>query len=119
MFITEYMETLKHRPDHHKRRFAVAASGVITASIFLAWLSVILPSNSSRIVANTTQVQKVESSTTVSPLENLRRGTAQAYEAMRSAFVKTSEVNLQENYTKMRTQVETGQIKLTPTNSTN
>ena len=33
----DYLATLHQRPDHHKRRFALLTSGVITLTIFGVW----------------------------------------------------------------------------------
>lgn len=41
--IVEHIENMKERPEHVKRRFALFASGTVTALIFIVWLSVLLP----------------------------------------------------------------------------
>ena len=117
----QYIEQLRKKSYHHKRRVALGASGAITALIFMAWLSVILPSNTAQIVArsgNAEQSSVDEQGNT--PIEALKNSTAQAYSAVRDMFVKSaSSINLQEDYTKMRSQVETGQIKIVPVDSRN
>jgi hypothetical protein len=114
----QYIEQLRNKPDHHKRRVALLASGAITGLIFFAWLSVILPSNTSQIVADSSQSQGVSEADNNTPIETLKRSTAQVFDAIKVLFQKTatsaSNVNLEDNYTKMKTQVETGQIKLVP-----
>ena len=113
-----YVESLRRKPDHHKQRVAIIGSGIVTAMIFIGWVSVIFPSNTSQIVSDTPANQSsfvdAEGNT---PMEGLRRSTAQVYDSIKALFTNTSkQINLQEGYSKMKSQVENGDIKITPDN---
>lgn len=113
----QYIEQLRKKPYHHKRRVALTASTVITSAIFLGWISVVLPSNTNQIVATSKEVKVTESTGELAntPIETLKRSTAQVYDSVKSLIeTSASSVNLQEDYSNMKAQVETGQIKLAP-----
>lgn len=114
----QYIEQLRKKPAHHKRRVALGASGVITTSIFLAWLSVVLPSNVTQIASESQSAQAIQSSQDVTPIETLKKSSAQVYEAAKSLLnVSVPNIDLKSDYDKMKTQVQTGQIKVTPTDN--
>lgn len=116
----QYIEQLRKKPYHHKRRVALTASTLITGAIFVGWLSVIFPSNTNQIIATSEEVKATVSKDNLAntPVETLKRSTAQVFDSIK-ALVETSasNVNLQENYSSMKEQVETGQIKLAPTST--
>lgn len=116
----QYIEQLRKKSPYHKRRVALGASGVITASIFVAWLSVVLPSNVSQIVSESQSAQAASANVPdeVTPLDTLKKSSAQVYEAAKSLLnVSVPDVDLKSDYDKMKTQVQTGQIKVTPTDN--
>ena len=104
----QYIQNLRHKSDHHKRRFALAASGAITAMIFMAWVSVLLPQTTNQRVAEATPRERDGET----PFESLRSGVAQAYAGIQALFTETAEnVDLEEEYNKMKSQVESGEMK--------
>ncbi len=116
----QYVESLRRKPDHHKQRVAVLGAGAVTGLIFLGWLSVILPSNTSQIVATSNEAVETSSTDNNTPIESLKRSTAQVYDSIKSLFANTaSQVNLQEGYSKMKSQVQNGDIKIIPDSTPN
>jgi|ERR1035437_1298315 Trk-type K+ transport system membrane component len=113
----KYIENLRKGPDHHKRRFTLVATSAITGAIFLAWLSVLFPQNVSTVVADSQQSQVSDQ---VTPIGTLEASVGQAFGAIKSLFDNTTktvtDVNLQDQYSKMKDQVQSGQIQLTPQN---
>ncbi len=112
-----YIEQLRRSPESRKRRFTLVATSVITGGIFLVWISVLFPQNISTVIAENNQAQVPEE---VTPVQTLQNSVAQVYTAIQSLFgntVKTvSDVNLQDQYSKIKDQVQNGQIQLTPQN---
>lgn len=51
MGIVKHVENLRQRPEHERRRIALAYSGGMTAVIFLVWLTVLFPAGYERRVA--------------------------------------------------------------------
>jgi hypothetical protein len=103
----QYIHSLRHKSDHHKRRFALAASGAITAMIFMAWVSVLLPQTANQRVVQVTVTPRQEET----PFESLRNSVAQAYIGIQDLFAETTEnVDLEEEYNKMKSQVESGSM---------
>lgn len=108
-----YIERLRNKPDHHKRRIAMGLATFFTSLIFVVWLSVLLPQGSQTNVATNTG-KKANADT---PFSTLKSGVAQVYQAVKTSFSDTQKsINLEEEYNRMKNQVQTGQIKLTPEN---
>jgi cytoskeletal protein RodZ len=106
----QYISELRKKPDHHKRRFALLASGAITGMIFIAWLSVLLPQNANQIIA-----EERSSSSNVTPISSLKSSVAQVVTAARELFTETtSTLDFESEYNKMKAQVESGEIKFVP-----
>lgn len=49
MGIQNHIEDLRQRPDHEKRRYALAYSTALTALVFVVWLSVLFPQGGPKI----------------------------------------------------------------------
>jgi len=109
------VQRLKEKPEHHRRRVTFAVSGAITALIFIVWVTVIFPSGlaSGGVQARETPLRDAES-----PLETLRSGVASVFKATESLFSDLEKqgqnFNLEAEYEKIREQVESGEIKITP-----
>jgi hypothetical protein len=110
----KYIESLKDRPDHHKRRIAFTASATITAIIFILWVTVIFPSNTRTLALQSEKQAPVGES----PINTLQKGVAQAYEGIKSIWSSGNDsiqsANLEEQYKRIKGQVENGDIKLAP-----
>ncbi|KKT14376.1 MAG: hypothetical protein UW76_C0010G0005 [Parcubacteria group bacterium GW2011_GWF2_44_8b] len=72
-----YLAELYKKPDHHKRQFALLASGTITLFIFGVW-SIATFGINTKIIA--------EAENEVSPLQSLRMSMAASLEALRDNF---------------------------------
>ncbi len=109
----QYISGLRKKPDHHKRRFALLASGAVTGMIFIAWLSVLLPQNANQIIA-----EDRRASDGVTPISSLKKSVAQVVTATRELFTETtSTLDFESEYNKMKAQVESGEIKFVPDDS--
>ncbi|PJA33649.1 MAG: hypothetical protein CO184_01370 [Candidatus Zambryskibacteria bacterium CG_4_9_14_3_um_filter_40_16] len=106
------LENLRNKPEAHRKKVAFVSSLFVTAVIFSIWVSVLLPRSQSRIIAQRQESVKVAKEN--SPIDTVRRGAAQAYQSVRGIFSGSQTVNLEDQYQKIKNQVETGQIKLTP-----
>ena len=107
-----YLDRLRNRPDHHKERIAFGLATFFTALVFVVWLSVLFPNGSNDIVAKEKPVEKGET-----PFTALKNGVAQVYEASKDLFGTSSggkTQSLEEQYNKIKGQVESGQIKVVP-----
>lgn len=111
-----YLNHIKSRPEHHRRRYALGISALITAAIAIVWLSIIVPHGTSQIVTQKEATTKPQGDT---PIVTLQRGVAQAFEAMQGIFKGATDksLNLQDEYNKMKNQVQSGEIKMVPQNS--
>ena len=104
---------LHERPEHHRRRVTFALSAGLTALIFVVWASVILPSGIRSTVAKSEARKEAES-----PLGTLKTSVASVYEATKGLFSDVNDqgkaLNFEEQYQNIKTQVESGEIKLVP-----
>lgn len=73
----KYLAELHKKPDHHKRQFALLASGTITLFIFGIW-SIATFGINTKIIA--------EAENEVSPFQSLRMNVAASLEALRGNF---------------------------------
>jgi len=91
-----FIANLHKRPDHHKRRFALLVSSIVTLFIFSAWSLVNF--------GTTGEVTKQEKE--VSPFESLRAAVGSSLEGMGKIFgeFKTGlqSVDLESEYKEMR-----------------
>lgn len=115
----QYIESLRRKPDHHKQKVAMLGAGAITGLIFIGWLSVILPSNTSQIVASSKE-SRVTTEDSNTPIDSIKKNTAQVFTSIKELLSESkNQVNLEQSYTKMKTQVEEGDIKIVPEGSSN
>ncbi len=105
----KYIEELRSKPDHHKRRIALGISTIVTGLIFVGWLSVLLPQGANNTLAQNQNEPKGET-----PLTTLKNSVAQVFEAMRGIGDDANSLNLEEEYNRMKEQVESGEIELVP-----
>lgn len=116
----EYINHLKTKPEHHRRRIALAASTAITAIVFVLWASVMVPQNT-QIVAQANDTKAVSKGE--SPIATLKTSAAQAFEGMRQVWntntSSVTKVNLDDEYSNIKSQVENGDIKMTPDKTQN
>ena len=76
----KYLATLHRRPDHHKKRFALLASGGFTLIIFATW-SLVTFGNDNPPEETVTRAHEE-----VGPLESLRANSAQTLEAIKESI---------------------------------
>jgi len=111
----EYINYLKTKPEHHRRRIALGASTAITAFVFVLWASVTVP-QTTQVVAQANETKTASKGE--SPIATLKTSAAQAFEGMRQVWnTNTSsvrQVNLDKEYSNIKSQVESGEIKMTP-----
>jgi hypothetical protein len=81
----KYLATLHQRPDHHKRRFALLTSGVVTLSIFIIWSLVRFGSMTSSNVADS-QPNTAAVATSITPLQAIGSSIATAWASITSEF---------------------------------
>lgn len=101
------LERMRSRPDHHKRGIALGVSAFLTAVIFSVWLSVNFRTNTSQII--------VEKPKEDSPITNLKKSLASVYYAIKG-LGKENNINFQDEYDRIKNQVETGQLRVVPKN---
>ncbi len=75
----KYLTKLYKKPDHHKKRFALLTSGVVTLFIFGVWS---LATFGVGDISEATIAEKNE----VSPFESLRTNLAASLEGIRDSF---------------------------------
>jgi predicted PurR-regulated permease PerM len=111
----EYINHLKTKPEHHRRRIALGASTAITALVFVLWASVTVP-QTTQVVAQASETKTTQKGE--SPIATLKTSAAQAYEGMRQVWnsntSSVTQVNLEKEYSNIKSQVENGDIKITP-----
>ena len=78
----KYLSTLHTRPDHHKRRFALLTSSIITLFIFSIWSFVNFGEMREEIIAENVKGSEI------SPFDSLRMSLASSFEAMRESFLE-------------------------------
>ena len=75
----KYLSTLHTRPEHHKRRFALLTSSIVTLFIFTIW-SFVNFGTTGEVVAENSQENEV------SPFESLRSNIASSFAAIGESF---------------------------------
>lgn len=78
-----YLATLHKRPDHHKRRFALLASGSITVLIFVAWALVTF-GNGGTLAENNNDPERANPE--IGPIDSLRAGASESLDALGNSF---------------------------------
>lgn len=109
--MNNFIERLKERPEHHRRRYTFALSAFFSAFIFIIWVSVILPSDVKHVAMEKTTTPKAET-----PAAVLKSSVASVYDAAKSLFSNTEKkkIDLETEYEKIKSQVESGQVKIIP-----
>ncbi|MDO8424142.1 MAG: hypothetical protein Q7S54_00845 [bacterium] len=100
-----YLATLHQRPHHHKRRFALLASGAFTMLVFGIWAMVNFGAGTGTLAE--TDNGRLENE--ASPFGSLRRGLGASIEALRGSVseLKTGleVVNFESGYEEMKENV--------------
>ena len=95
----KYLAQLHKKPDHHKRQFALLASGTITLLIFGIWSLVTFGEGRKVVVVS-------ESGNEVSPFHSLGTSVAATLEALKGSFVELKTgletINLEAQYKDMK-----------------
>jgi hypothetical protein len=109
--MNNFIERLKERPEHHRRRYTFALSAFFSAFIFIIWASVILPSDVKHVAIEKTSKPEAET-----PVSVLKSSVASVYDAAKSLFsdTETKKIDFETEYEKMKSQVESGQVKIIP-----
>jgi hypothetical protein len=86
-----FIENLRNKSDKEKKTIVLGASTLITAFIFLVWLSVMIPKSSTEVVAvakepEQTQADVTENTEKQGPIETFKRGVAQVFESVQNEF---------------------------------
>ena len=82
-----YLSQLHKKPDHHKRQFALLASGTITLAIFGIWsLATFGTSKGSFIGEIQTSSVAETSGSEVSPFQSLRSSLADTFNAVKGSL---------------------------------
>lgn len=79
----KYLATLHEKPEHHKKRFALLTSGVVTLFIFGVWSLVNFGLSEGGILARDTEENQTGRVAEVSPLGSLRMSLAATFSAFR------------------------------------
>lgn len=78
--MNKYLHSLHKKPEHHKKRFALLASGTITLFIFGIWSFVNFAPQSNQLVSKSERdTSKVIE---ISPLQSMRLNLASSLEAL-------------------------------------
>lgn len=111
--MNDLISRLKEKPEHHRRHYTFGAAAFFTAFIFIIWASVILPGDM-RSASVQQQALKPKGET---PVSTLRSGVASVYEATKSLFKSgdVSNVDFEAEYERVKNQVESGELDITPT----
>jgi hypothetical protein len=98
-----YLYRLSQKSDHHKKRFALGVSGCFTAIIFLIW-SFINFGGAATVVSE--NIPNRDAKEAISPFENIGKGLASAWSAIKYQFEDTTKtidkVNLDSKYEEIR-----------------
>ena len=98
-----YLYRLSQKSDHHKKRFALGVSGCFTAIIFLIWSFVNFGGAATVVAENVPNSNAKEA---ISPFENIGKGFASAWTAIKYQLEDTGntieKVNLDSKYEEIR-----------------
>lgn len=101
----KYLDKVRQKPDHHKKRFALMVSSTVTMAIFAVWSFVMfgVPSTGSVLADRSTERVSEEEH---SPFESLRANTLSAFSSIKEDFAKVTEtiksIELESEYAEMR-----------------
>lgn len=100
----KYLNNLYNKPDHHKKRFALLASGTITLIIFGFWSLTVFPQTAQEQIAQeTTESVAVKE---VSPFESIGMNLASSLEALKNSLEELKNgigsVDIEAEYEKLR-----------------
>ncbi|OHA89138.1 MAG: hypothetical protein A2653_02925 [Candidatus Zambryskibacteria bacterium RIFCSPHIGHO2_01_FULL_43_25] len=110
------IDRLREKPEHHRRRVAYGISALITIFIFVVWLSVHIPGGSAPVVA---QAPTETEESSESPFETLSRGVASVYEAIKGMSGDEEIGSFSEEYERIKSQVEGGDLEFFQGDSAN
>ena len=82
----KYFSTLHQRSVHHKRRFALLTSGIVTLFIFGVWSLATFGTMGGGIVAGDKNIRQAAADAEVSPFQSLRMNLAASFSALKSNF---------------------------------
>jgi len=99
-----YLRELYKKPDHHKKRFALLASGTITLFIFGIWsLAIFPPKVDQPLAGGTNQASDVGEA---GPLQLLGNNLASSFQAIQKNFKELKSglgaVNIEDEYEDLR-----------------
>ncbi len=102
-----YFAELHQKPDHHKKRFALLASGSVTLFIFGVWSLATFGMSGGEIIGSShSPTPPVTVENEVSPFQSLRMSLASAMEALQGSFQELKSgleaVDFEAEYTEMR-----------------
>ena len=111
----EFIAKLQKKPEHHRRHITFATSAGITALVFMLWVTVVAP----RSIKNEVLAEAPKSQVDVeSPIGTIKQSTAAVYDGIKKMFMKSndsiSNINIDAEYGKVKSQVQNGDIKLMP-----
>lgn len=95
----KYLDKVREKPVHHRKRFALLASGTITMSILAVWSFVMFGGGGEQVLAEENRVEH-------SPFESLKANVGSALDTFKGDFDKLLEtvesVDLEAEYEEMR-----------------
>ncbi len=80
----KYLAELYKKPDHHKNRFALLVSGVITLFIFGIWSLTLFGNSGSKVADGNSISNKADEE--VSPFQSIRINLGSSLEAIKNSF---------------------------------
>lgn len=102
----KYLAELHRKPDNHKKRFALLASGTITLFIFGVWSLATFGTSKGDIVAVNDHAPAVSAEREISPLQSLKMSLAASFAAVQTNFKELKKgleaVDLEAEYEEMR-----------------
>lgn len=102
----KYLAQLHKKPDHHKRQFALLASGTITLFIFGIWSLTTFGVNRGMAANNNVSNVSVAPESEAGPFQSFRSSVAASLEAIKSSFGQLQnalkEINFSTEYQEMK-----------------
>ncbi len=115
--MNNFIEHLKGKPEHHRRKYAFGLSAGLTAFIFMIWVSVIVPSDVK--LAQQSESFEEKKLETQTPLKTFQSGMATVYEGVKNIFSGESsrDIDFEKEYERIKSEVEQGNIEALPRTS--